>query len=165
MQAVEIYGSLPHLQQPLLSTAAAVLAAPQARQLAGARGGDADPEAAEALLSLLACCCRQACQWHVVAQPAAMEAVLQLGLPLAVACAACNNRGTSLQATATLAATLALVLAADSPLHAPLLGWAAQQGPALVEGLLLALLSLSSGSHLPRVSGWVGGGWANAVEA
>lgn len=150
--ALETYGSAAQFQQPLLATVAAILAAPAARQLATIRGGDADPDTAQALLSLLGCCLRQAASWRAVAQPAAVEAVLQLGLPLAVANAACNHRDTSLQAVGTLAALLSLVLVADSPLHGPLLGFAAQQGPALVQGLILALLSLSSsGSSLPKV--------------
>ena len=149
--ALEAYGGQAAYQGALLSRVAAILAAPPARQLAAPRGGDADPEAAQALLSLLGCCLRQAAGWRAVPQPAAVEAVLRWGLPLAAANTACHHRDTSLQAVGTLAALLALVLAADSPLHGALLGFAAQQGPALVQGLLLALLSLSSGSSLPKV--------------
>lgn len=155
--ALEAYGGQAAYQGALLSTVAAMLAAPPARQLAAPRGGDTDPEAAQALLSLLGCCLRQAAGWRAVAQPAAVEAVLQWGLPLAAANTACHHRDTALQAVGTLTALLALVLAGDSPLHGALLGWAAQQGPVLVRGLLLALLSLSSGSSLPKVGGPPGG--------
>lgn len=153
IQALETYGGTERFQQPLLSTVAAILAAPPAQQLAALRGGDGNPEAAQALLSLLGCALRQAAQWRAVAPPAAaaVEAVLRLGLPLAAANAACHHRDTALQAVSTLAALLALVLAVDSPLHPALLGLAAQQGPVLAQGLLLALLSLATGSHLPKV--------------
>lgn len=57
---------------------------------------------------------------------------------------------TSCQAVGTLSALLALVLERGSPLHGALLGFAAQHGAALLEGLLLALISLNSGSHLPK---------------
>lgn len=154
IQALETYGGAEEYQQSLLGTVAAILSEPPARQLAALRGGDADPEAAQALLSLLGCCLRQATRWRKVAPPAAgaMEAVLALGLPLAAANTACHHRDTSVQAVSTLAALLALVLAADSPLHGALLGFAAQHGSVLVRGLLLALLALSSGSTLPKVS-------------
>ncbi|KAL4458064.1 hypothetical protein ABPG75_012929 [Micractinium tetrahymenae] len=151
IQAIEAYGAQPPYQQPLLGTVRAVLGAPAGRQLAALRGGDADPEAAQALLSLLGCCLRQACQWRQVAAAAELETVLRLGLPLAVANTACHHKDTSYQAVSTLAALLALVLERGSPLHGALLGFAAQQGAALLEGLLLALLSLNSGSHLPKV--------------
>ena len=157
IQAIERYGPLLPYQQPLLSTVASILSAPQAQQLALLRGGDADPEAAQAALALLGCCLRQAGRWRQAAapQPAAVEALLRLGLPLAVANAACHHRDTSYQAVATLSALLALVLERDSPLHGMLLGFAGQQGPLLLQGLLLALLSLNSGSHLPKVGGWM----------
>ena len=154
MQALQAYGSHPQYQQPLLATVSAILAAPPARQLAALRGGDADPEAAQALLSLLGCCLRQACQWHQVGAAAAaeVEAVLRLGLPLCVGNAACHHKDTSYQAVGTLTALLALLLERGSPLHAGLLGFAAQRGALLVEGLLLSLASLNSGSHLPKAS-------------
>ncbi|PRW18313.1 ARM repeat-containing [Chlorella sorokiniana] len=45
-----------------------------------------------------------------------------------------------------------LIQALESPLHGALLGYAAQQGPVIMQGLLLAILSLSSaGSSLPKV--------------
>lgn len=217
IQAIEAFGAQPPYQQPLLGTVASILGAPAARQLAALRGGDADPEAAQALLSLLGCCLRQACHCRQVTAAAELERVLQLGLPLAVANAACHHKArraavqgglaanlgagpalaahrrcrgslgcalrpslmvhmllvlaapcietllsqaagarpgpqdTSHQAVGTLSALLALVLERGSPLHGALLGFAAQRGAALLEGLLLALLSLNSGSHLPKV--------------
>jgi hypothetical protein len=81
-----------------------------------------------------------------------VEAVLAWGLPLAASNTACNHRDTALQAVSTLSLILALILAPDSPLHGALLGYAAQQGPVIMQGLLLAILSLSSaGSSLPKV--------------
>ncbi len=152
LQALELYGGKDGFQQPLLATVAAILAQPPARQLAAVRGGDADPEAAQALLSLLSCCARLARQWRSVSAPAAVEAVLSLGLPLAAGNTACNHRDTALQAMGTLSAILALVLAPDSPLHSALLCFAAEHGAAILQGVLLALLSLSSaGSSLPKV--------------
>lgn len=92
IQAVEAFGAQPPYQQPLLGTVGSILGAPAGRQLAALRGGDADPEAAQALLSLLGCCLRQACQWRQVAAAAELEGVLQLGLPLAVANTACHHK-------------------------------------------------------------------------
>ena len=152
MQALDLYGASDGCQQPLLATIATILAQPRACQLAAVRGGDADPEAAQALLSVLGCCVRQARQWQSIPAPAAIEAVLHWGLPLAASNTGCNHRDTALQAVATLSAVLALILDPDTPLHAALLGFAAQQGPTIMRGLLLALLSLSAaGSSLPKV--------------
>lgn len=92
IQALEAFGAQPPHQRPLLGTVASILGAPAGRQLATLRGGDADPDAAQALLSLLGCCLRQACHWRQVAAAAELERVLQLGLPLAVANAACHHR-------------------------------------------------------------------------
>ena len=160
IQALETYSNQPPYQQPLLASVTGVMGAPGGRQLAALRGGDADPAAAAALLSLLGCCLRQACQWRQLGASCSeqVEALLTLGLPLAVGNAACYHKDTSLLAVGTLSALLALLLQRDSPLQPGLLRFAARHGGVLLQGLLLALLSLNSGSYLPKVGGRGGGG-------
>ena len=46
-RAVEAYGSQPRYQQPLLGMLSCLLSMPPAQAVAGMRGGDADPEAAQ----------------------------------------------------------------------------------------------------------------------
>ncbi|KAI3435522.1 hypothetical protein D9Q98_001588 [Chlorella vulgaris] len=156
MKAVEAYGQLPQYQVPLLRLSRSVLSAPHAQQLAALRGGDADPSAAQALLALLTCCLRQGCQWRQVVPGAEQElqALLRVGLPLAAANAASHHRGVAHSAVGALATLLSLALAPHSPggLGPVLLGFAQGQGALLLQGLLLALLSLSSASHLPKVA-------------
>ena len=151
--AIERFGSEPLHQQVLLAAVGALLASPQSQALAALRGGDADPDAAQALLGVVACCLRQACQWRLVPEPGAVEPLLRLGLPLAAANAGCHHRETSQRAVGALGALLALLLAADSPLHAALLGFAQQQGPVVLQGMLLALAAFTSAAHLPKLVG------------
>jgi hypothetical protein len=159
-QALDAYGAQPHLQPPLLRSAAAALEAGAARGLGAPRGGDADPEAAAALLALLAACLRAARRWRQL-DAATGDELLRLlgwGVPLAAAGAGSHQRDVCLGALGALGSLLALALERGWPLHAPLLGWAAAEGPTLLQGLLAALLSLNSAAHLPRVGGWVVGG-------
>eukprot|EP00887_Chlorella_sp_A99_P001509 scaffold8.g1509.t1 len=145
--AVEAYGTQPALQAPLLGTAAAVMGAPQAAPLAALRGGDACPTLATALLSLMACCLRGAARWRE-AEPAVAEALVSLvegGLPLAVANVACNHRDTS-----------QLALECGSPLQPTAMQFVAGRGATLLQGVLLALLSLNSGANVPKVLNLMG---------
>jgi hypothetical protein len=100
---------------------------------------------------------RQAAAWReVTAALPTLEGVLLGTLRLAVANTHSNHREVSQGAVATLSALILLVLEGGSPLHGALLEFGAVHGALLLQGLLLAQLSLNSAAHLPKVSMGVG---------
>lgn len=113
----------------------------------------------QALLSLVGCTLRQAASWRQHSGPGSPSApaatiapLLSNALRLAVANTACNCRDVSQRAVAVLSSLAVLALEWGSPLGAETRAFLRVHGSGVVQGMLLALMSLNSASHLPKVT-------------